>query len=622
MGLLAALRRPQWLIVLGGAVGVAMGLLASALGPQQYTAGIEQLVTLTAQGQAQGQTETVDLDQAARRVRSYLPLATSAWVLQPVVRDLRLDTDATSLAEEVAVTNPPGTVLIRISVTDSDPGRASRVAAAIGARFGRAVQDLERPAQGGGPAVSVHLVQGIGARAVPHPRRTMVDLLIGLLLGLAAGTVAAVLRHRADQVIRDGAAAQAVTGTRPLAAVPLAGAPAGSWAPATDHGEAGPGVIRTLRANLTLADLDRPSRRLVVTSPSAGSGATETACSIASGLARDGHRVILVEADLRRPQVCGHLLLPHSGHGLTSVLARQQPLDEVLVPRLEGMLVVLPAGPLPPDPAALLGSRQMADLLTDLSATFDYVILAGPPLLDAPDSVALAGLVDGALVVVRQGRTTRDQLARAGKALAAGRARLIGTVLATGTRPAAQAPTQAELDDDALSRPAVPSPRSERTVARQLGHTGRVTLPHVAVRRTRSAGGVTVTHAPRPEDLPAVAPASVVPPAVVPPPPVSPTRVVRRVPPPAAPRSIVLPDAASVARLASPAPNRRRRGAAPAARADLTVLTGSTPARAIPIRRITGERSARERVTLVDDAIRLAWQSAGTGAAAGRHRKP
>jgi capsular exopolysaccharide synthesis family protein len=137
---------------------------------------------------------------------------------------------------------------------------------------------------------------------------------------------------------------------------------------------------------------------------------------------------VLVEADLRKPRVCEYLGLD-SAAGLTNVLAGQNELADVLVPWRRQTLTVLPSGPVPPNPSELLGSQHMGNLLKVLAARFDYVIVDTPPLLPVTDAAVLATLTDGALLIARHGKSSRDDVERAAQSLEAVNARLLGTVL-------------------------------------------------------------------------------------------------------------------------------------------------------------------------------------------------
>ena len=145
-------------------------------------------------------------------------------------------------------------------------------------------------------------------------------------------------------------------------------------------------------------------------------------------MAQSGLRVCLVEGDLRRPRVAEYLDID-GVVGLANVLAGQIPIQQALVSWPRGPLQVLPSGTVPPNPSEMLGSKQMVSVLGDLRNHFDAVIIDAAPLLLVTDGAILSAASDGAIIVVRHGRTTREQLDRAVDSLAQVDGRLLGTVL-------------------------------------------------------------------------------------------------------------------------------------------------------------------------------------------------
>lgn len=191
-------------------------------------------------------------------------------------------------------------------------------------------------------------------------------------------------------------------------------------------------AYRTLRTNLQFAALDRPVRTLLVASAGLDEGAPEVAANLAVVFAQAGQRVALVDADLRRPSLHRLFGVANRG-GLTgAVLA-----DEVDAPALgattvEG-LALLVAGPLPPNPADLLGSQRVQRLVAGLTAQHDLAIFAAPPVTAVPDAAVLAPRVDGVLLVLAAGKTRRETALQAKEQLARVQARILGAVL-SGSR--------------------------------------------------------------------------------------------------------------------------------------------------------------------------------------------
>ena len=182
----------------------------------------------------------------------------------------------------------------------------------------------------------------------------------------------------------------------------------------------------------------RRGRVVAVANQKGGVGKSTTAVNLAIALAEAGKRVVLVEADLRRPRVARYLDL-EGGLGLTDVLAGQASIWEVLQDWGASGLSVLPSGSSAPNPSELLGSANMVKLLDELRAGFDTVLIDTPPLLPVTDAAVAAVHADGALLVTRHRRTTRAQLTRAVDALNSVDARVLGCVFnmvrPTGTDP-------------------------------------------------------------------------------------------------------------------------------------------------------------------------------------------
>jgi polysaccharide biosynthesis transport protein len=188
-------------------------------------------------------------------------------------------------------------------------------------------------------------------------------------------------------------------------------------------------AYRSLRANSEFASVDAPIRTLLVTSSIAAEGKTVTAANLAVAFAQAGRRVILIDADLRKPGV--HLLfdLPNA-HGFTTLLRSDDVSFDAIAHATEQVnLRVVTTGPLPPNPAELLSSERMRVIVDRLIATGDLLIFDGPPLQAVTDSAILSSIADGTLLVVDAGHTRRASVRQAREALAQAGANVIGAVL-------------------------------------------------------------------------------------------------------------------------------------------------------------------------------------------------
>ena len=433
---LVTLRRAWWLVLLTALLGLGGAAIVNATTPVEYTATVQTFVSMTDQVQAtNGNSGALSGSQfALQRVKSYTQIATSSDVLDPVISQLDLPTTVSKLADRVQAENPLDTVLINLSVTDVDAQRAADTANAISAQFGRVVQDLEAPAGGGVSPVKVSITERAAVPTVPVSPKVKLNLALGLLVGLGLGAGGALLRAQLDTRIRHTADVETLTGRAPLGVVPFdAGAkaqPLVSSAQSSPRAEA----FKTLRTNLRFTDVDNPPKTIVITSALPHEGKSTTACNVALTLALNGSRVVLVEADLRQPRASNYLGLD-STVGLTNVLVGQHTLADVLVSVQGGLLTLLPAGPIPPNPSELLGSLHLAALIKALAGSYDHVIIDAAPLLPVTDAAVLSSAVDGAIVVVRHGKTTRDELQRALQALEAANGRVLGTVVNFAPRP-------------------------------------------------------------------------------------------------------------------------------------------------------------------------------------------
>ncbi len=186
-------------------------------------------------------------------------------------------------------------------------------------------------------------------------------------------------------------------------------------------------AFRSLRANLEYVDLDEPVRTLVVTSSSLSEGKTTIATNLAIVMSQMGRKVILIDADLRRPRV--HKALGISNvMGLSDVLRNHATIQEVAQPWGNTNLMVITSGSLPPNPAEVLSSDRMVNVMNDLKNVVDMVILDSPPSLLA-DAAVLAARADGVLLVVQSNKTQMNQAMAMIEQLKRVGARVVGVAL-------------------------------------------------------------------------------------------------------------------------------------------------------------------------------------------------
>ena len=196
-------------------------------------------------------------------------------------------------------------------------------------------------------------------------------------------------------------------------------------------------AFHMLRGALTYFNVDRKMASVVITSAGQQDGKTTVATQLSLALARAGKRVILVDADLRRPQVCARLGIPEPSSGLGEVLVAEASLRDVLLrfPIPEdfgvGALLVLPAGRPPPNPSELLSSRNMIELMQSLEQQSDLVVVDTPAALAVSDALPLLQAGSGAVLVARMDRSTREAVRRLQRVVTKADGEFLGTV-ATG----------------------------------------------------------------------------------------------------------------------------------------------------------------------------------------------
>jgi capsular exopolysaccharide synthesis family protein len=187
-------------------------------------------------------------------------------------------------------------------------------------------------------------------------------------------------------------------------------------------------AFRTLRTNIQFAGLDQPCRTIVVTSAGPGEGKTTSVANFGVVVAQAGVRVCVVDSDLRRPSLHG-LFGIDNARGLTTALVEGLSFAEVARPSRIPNLSLLPSGPLPPNPAELVGSHRMRDSLQAATESFDLVLCDSPPVMAVGDAAALAALCDGVVLVIQVGRTAHDLLRRVVDQIEAVKGRILGVLL-------------------------------------------------------------------------------------------------------------------------------------------------------------------------------------------------
>jgi capsular exopolysaccharide synthesis family protein len=381
---------------------------------------------------------------AKSKAVNYQSVATSRLVAERVVKSLGLSASSDDLLSSVDVVVPPGTAEMAVTARSTDPATAQRVADAWVRGLAEQVKDMESlRAVENAPtdAVPVVRVVPLGQAILPmEPSSPNVKLALGVGAagGLLLGLAYALLRNHMDRRLRSAAAVERrfdvpVIGTLPVdhrldgKSTVLEDGILGSGKLGKDS-RAMTEALRELRTNLQYVDVDNPPRIIVVTSSVPAEGKSTVTANLAVTMAASGENIVVVDGDLRRPTVVDVFnLVP--GAGVTDVLSGHAELADVLqqwsaMPNLR----VLGSGRIPPNPSELLGSLAMKNLLQTLAENA-IVLIDAPPLLPVTDAAVLTRISDGAIVVIRAGKTTEDLLGRALGNLERVKGHVLGTIL-------------------------------------------------------------------------------------------------------------------------------------------------------------------------------------------------
>lgn len=386
-----------------------------------YTATATVFVTVES-GDSAGELSQ-GASYAERQVQSFVQVVETAAVLDPVIDEFSLDTTSRSLAGQISASSPNSTSLIDITANGGNATETAELANAVAASLVVTVDDLAPTSSNGQGLVSASVIDPATVPDTPSAPKPTTNIALGLILGALIGLGQALLRSVLDTRVHNSDDIESVTNKPILATV-------GHISKNQDASEkrAHSEAYRRLRTNISFMGLGGERRTsFVISSSVPGEGKTQTSVSLARVLAQAGETVLLIDADLRRPQVAQRMQLD-SELGLTDVLTRRGTLADLAIPASTN-LWVLPAGTIPPNPSELLGSEAMAKLLSLVEREFDYVIIDTPPVIPVTDAVVLASQTGGIVLVTRSGVTRRAQISESIEILDAGNATVLGVVL-------------------------------------------------------------------------------------------------------------------------------------------------------------------------------------------------
>ncbi|WP_298744261.1 polysaccharide biosynthesis tyrosine autokinase [uncultured Microbacterium sp.] len=427
---LRILRRNLVLVIAATLIGASAGVMVGLLTPTRYEATTSLYVSVPSSAGASSAELAQGTTFARQAVATYEQVISTAVVLDPVIRNLGLDETTSDLASRVSASANINSVIISVTAHDPRPDQAARIANAVAESFTDAVAtQLERPSAGESSPVRVELLDAAQVPLEPTAPNVRLSIALGALLGLAIGVAIAVLRTVLDTRVRTVADVEDATGAPTLGGIALdPDAKKHPLVVATSARDPRAETYRSLRTNLGFFTEEGITPAYVITSAGPGEGKSTTAANLAITFAEAGSRVVLVDGDLRRPRVADYFGI-EGGVGLTDVLVGRAEVADVVQHWGRAALFLLPAGTIPPNPAELLGSPAMTELMAALKTAFDVIIVDAPPVLLVTDAAVISRATDGVLLVAAAAATTRPRLASAVQSITSVGSKVLGTVV-------------------------------------------------------------------------------------------------------------------------------------------------------------------------------------------------
>jgi len=482
---LAILWRRKWVVAITAIVTVTVAVIGTVVATPVYEAS----TTLRIPTARRGSADWVDYDvrYADRLMNTYAQIAASGPVIEELTQRLGLDRPP-----EVQVETLANSELMRITVEDPNPVLATDAANALSnilidqsreqfaadresaqqilsQQLAQLEEELDLARQEYGSLVTQfpgdtertaaarssielkeatygtlleqydqarirdsiqanipYVIEPAEIPAAPSRPSRRLNIAVGVLVGLLGGIGLAFLFENLDSKLYTTAQIRETTDLPMLVNIPAARKrrQVGFLNGDSAEGEA----FRHLRTKILTLDQDEPLRSLAVTSATPGEGKSTVVASLAYTMAQTGHPVVVVDGDLRRPTL--HKVFELSNQiGLSNILRQEATLDEAVQQSKFPGLYVLTSGPLPPDPAVVLGSSQMDAVIEQMTQRFDRVFVDTPSLLAVADATVLAPLVDGVVLVVSRAQAPAEAVQAAYNQLADVGARSIGIVV-------------------------------------------------------------------------------------------------------------------------------------------------------------------------------------------------
>ncbi|THJ67836.1 polysaccharide biosynthesis tyrosine autokinase [Arthrobacter echini] len=375
---------------------------------------------------ATGQT-ALQADELARlRIVGYARLLTSERIVEQIAKASGADLPIEEVQDMISANGDAETLLLTVNVRSTDQDEASALASSVATNFNRLVNDLEDSGSADADT-RLNVVAGPTSDDNPVSPRETLNYGLGILVGMALGMGLVILRGRSDASLYSVDDVEAASGLRLLATVPAVNRAGRRRSGGADRESVVLEALRNLRTTLRFRSDADALRTIAVTSSSRGEGTSTVALNLAAAFAEAGHRTVLVETDVRNPQLA-ETLETGERRGLSDVLAHPGDLLDVVTPGGEEGLWMMGAGSADERTPGVSGSADLDHFLDEARKSFDIVILDTASLLPFADARAFCAVSDGVVVVARYGRSNQGRLKAAEEMLDLVHANVLGVV--------------------------------------------------------------------------------------------------------------------------------------------------------------------------------------------------
>jgi capsular exopolysaccharide synthesis family protein len=445
----ARILQRNWALIIASVLIVgALATAYSLLKTPQYVATSKALLTTDSASSSLDLTQGTSYAQSV--VKTYADVATTPYVLDPVIARLKLPDTAEQLSSRVVAAAPLEETVLQITTTDSSPRAAADISNTVMSQLGNSVVTLAPDSANRSASVRLTLLQKAVAPTAPISPNVPLNTALGLVLGLVLGLLVGFARNRFDTGISTARDVSLITDFPALGSVGFRrGARRSPIVTDTHRSYARVEEFKALRSEILRANPTRRPMSIMVAASTSGEGASTTAANLAVALAGTDRRVLLVDANLRHPTAAA-LLGVEGTVGLSDVLGGGVDPEHAIRATDRDGLSVLSAGARTDTPGRLLDPLTLETLIADLNRRFDVVLIDAPPLLANDEALRIGRVVDGVVVIAASGRADRVRLQRALQDLDESGAWVLGVVvtMATGSSTGDRRRRDAKIDQE------------------------------------------------------------------------------------------------------------------------------------------------------------------------------